>query len=1236
MTGFYTLILVWFGILLVNRSVGNIFHESRIIENNTNILNSYSKLSTSHALKNPSRISRPSIALESISPNLFMQLVAGNGSTGYSGNNGPATAAQIKCGIPYVDSSGKVYIPNGGNHVIRRIDVSSGIIAHFGGSGSPSAAGVSAPLGSVSFNLPYSIVGDAGGTLLYICDQSFVWKYLFSSNIVTVFARSSTLGVGFSGDNGQATSAQLYNPKGIWLTTSGDLYIADYFNNRIRKIVTSSGIITTVAGSGPTGTGTGSYDGDFGPATSAFLNAPRGVYMNSLGNLFIADTSNHRIRMVETNNIITTFAGTGDGLPFNGDNLPAVAVQLISPFDVKGDSLGNMYIADNGNILLRKVDSPSGMVSTLFGTPNQSGFSSGIISSRASLINNPQGIWVDSAGTVYFSDQNSIHRGVMVSSPTSQPSRQPSSQPNPRPSGQPSRLPSSQPTARPSNNNQLMELVAGKNTTGFSGDNGPASLAQVAPRLPWVDSNGKVYIPDCGNHRIRRISPTGLITTFGGTGNEGTTGVGGPIASVSFYHLWSIVGDAAGTFLYISDNIYVWKYDYSTHLVSVFAGSTTLGAGFGGDNGPATLAQIWGPMGLWLTTSGVLYFPEYSNNCIRKVNTSNIISTVAGFGTNGGSGGFSGDGGPATLASLSNPGGVYMNTAGRLFIADRNNHRIRTVDTNGIIVTYAGTGTYSPFNGDYILRNLVNLNSPWDVKGDNAGNIFITDSGNCLIRKIDVFGIITSLMGTAGQCGFFSGITSLRSSINNPIGLWVDELTSRVYVSDENSIHRSFIISSPTSQPSGQPSQKPSGQPTRHPSGQPSRQPTTRPSTIRHLTPNLIASYPFSGNALDGSGNGNHGTVHSATLTTDRFGNTNNAYSFNGVNSYIEIVDGTAFNFGRNFSISLWVKPTSSQQSASTILSNSHRAANGWSIEQIGTTTNKFRLIYTPTNYNHWKELFQIQLTSNVWNHLIITKNGFRTDCYLNNNLLSTGNTSSSTFNSSGNFPLTIGAWNFGHSQPASQLVRFFSGVLDDIRIYNRSLSRSEVSELFFAENPVPSRKSVFSLYNGANSYSIQSLIINPLDSSSYFLGGYADISGGTNSLLGKFLANGNKDWFYEQTVLSSYAKPNIQTITTLDDTFLYAGGTIFPPTTFPGYNGNFVPYISKNSLVDGTLLSAWTMSSSVNGVVAKFIPTTNHSLLFFGYTGAATIGEFRPNVGVIVSAASIGTQVIMIPLSQQ
>jgi hypothetical protein len=265
-----------------------------------------------------------------------MEHICGTATAGYTGDNGPAVSAQVRAYNSWMDTNGNIYIPDDTFYHVRKINP-AGIITTFGGTGTQTVAGNSGPIESTYFYSPFSIVGDVEGTVLYINDQRYIWKYTFANNIIAVYAHSRSMGPGFSGANGPPDAAQLNNPFGIWLTTSGALYVADFGNHRIRKI--GSNIITTVAGSG-TG-GSGSFSGDNGPATSARLNNPQGVFMETAGKLFIVDRVNSRIRLVDTNNIITTFAGSGSGAatPFNGENIPRLTANLNDPRDIKGDRL---------------------------------------------------------------------------------------------------------------------------------------------------------------------------------------------------------------------------------------------------------------------------------------------------------------------------------------------------------------------------------------------------------------------------------------------------------------------------------------------------------------------------------------------------------------------------------------------------------------------------------------------------------------------------------------------------------------------------------------------------------------------------------------------------------------------------------------------------------------------------------------------------------------------------------
>ena len=290
------------------------------------------------------------IALPAISPAVITTIV-GTGTYSYSGDGGVATAATLKGprGLA-IDTSGNVYIADQDNHCIRKVTVSTGIISTIVGTGAASYSGDGGQAITATMNNPTGVALDTSGNI-YIADYSNnrIRKVTISTNIIVTIAGT---GIGtYSGDGAAASSAALYHPWGIALDSSGNVYIGDSANCRIRKITVSTGIITTIAG-----TGTASYSGDNGAATSATLLNPCGVTVDSIGNVYIADEYNNCIRKVTVSTgIISTIAGTGTS-SYSGDNSAATAATLNGPFGVAFDpSSGNIYIADSFNNAVRKV-----------------------------------------------------------------------------------------------------------------------------------------------------------------------------------------------------------------------------------------------------------------------------------------------------------------------------------------------------------------------------------------------------------------------------------------------------------------------------------------------------------------------------------------------------------------------------------------------------------------------------------------------------------------------------------------------------------------------------------------------------------------------------------------------------------------------------------------------------------------------------------------------------------------
>jgi hypothetical protein len=736
--------------------------------------------------------SLPTIAPTAITPaNTFLQSVAGNGLVGFTGDGGLAISAQISPTSIWVESSsGTIYLTN--SNRLRKIDGTTGIITTIGGTSASAATGVSGPIISTSFFNLYSIVGDNQGNNLYLCDQKFIWQYSFSSGIVSVIAGipGSPGGIG---DNGPSSAAQLSTPMGIWLSIYNDLYIADSANHRIRRI--TAGIITTVVGT------TEGNSGDGGAALSAQLRSPLTGCLDSVGKMYIVDSGNARIRMVNTNNIISTFAGNGiSGTIYLGDNIPAPQAALAVAKDVKVDKLGNVYIAGN-NYKRIVVVNPAGILTTYIGT-GLVGISQGLAPLRSN-INAPLALWVDYLDNLYFADTTTIRKTAKSVS----------------------NAPSPIPVVAPAN--VFQKRIAGGYTSGYSGDDDQAKTALMNPSRFFVTPTGSIYVPDNNNLVIRKISTSGIITTIGGSaGSSSTAGLPNTITAVSFNIPFAIVCNAAGTTYYISDMQYVWKYIFTSGATSVFAGTST--QGYNSDGIPATSAQLYTPSGLWLTTGDDLYLADYKNHHIRKV-VSGIIYTVAGSATGGT---FTGDFGSALSATLNFPIAVYVNTLGVVYIADYGNSRIRLVDTVGIITTFCGTPVPG-YNGNNIQAGFASLFQPNDIKGDSLGNIFIADSGNCLIRVVNTAGIISNVIGSGGVCAVTKEISSATSSIDAPVALWIDSQGTLYFNSNYNSIHRTTVItptSMPSSQPSGEPSRQPSSQPSQQPTRQPISAPTSQPS----------------------------------------------------------------------------------------------------------------------------------------------------------------------------------------------------------------------------------------------------------------------------------------------------------------------------------------------------------------------------------------------------------------------
>ena len=287
----------------------------------------------------------------------YISTLGGNGTAGFTGNNGPAIFAEINSpGGLAADVAGNVYFSEAGTNCIRKISI-TGTISIFAGTGTAGFSGDGGPATAAELNNPVGMTIDAQNNI-YIADEYNERVRLVDGHgIIRTIAGNGT--EGFSGDGGQAIDCELDYPVAVAVDSNTNIYVVDYYNNRVRKIDTT-GTISTIAGNGTTG-----YSGDGGPATSAALFEPMGVAIDRFGNVHIADMHNNCIRRVNTDGVITTYAGNNTP-GFDGNNGPATAAQLYYPVALSMDRDGSLYIADYFNYRIRKVSIVSSAISNLF------------------------------------------------------------------------------------------------------------------------------------------------------------------------------------------------------------------------------------------------------------------------------------------------------------------------------------------------------------------------------------------------------------------------------------------------------------------------------------------------------------------------------------------------------------------------------------------------------------------------------------------------------------------------------------------------------------------------------------------------------------------------------------------------------------------------------------------------------------------------------------------------------
>ena len=629
------------------------------------------------------------------------------------------------------------------------------VAAHTQNTISTIAGGGTTPTNPLQADLPgpTSAVSLSGNTYIAAPNSAYVFK--LSGGSLSNFA-----GIGwggYSGDGGPATSANLALPNGLALDNKGNLYIADIGNSRVR-MVDQNGNITTVAGNGtkcdtPTN---GAACGDGGLAVNAELNFPTSVAIDSLGNIYIADAFDYRIREVTASTgIITTIAGNGtpcsNPTAACGDGAAATSANLNFAQGVAVDSSFNVYIADSKDHRIREVLANNQNILTFAGNGNVCGnptasCGDGGAATSANL-RSPAGVFVDSTGNVYIADTNDNRiREVPFGSAN-------------------------------------ISTVAGSGRQDFSGDGGSPIAADLnTPTSVFIDSStGNMLISDTGNQRIRTVSSNVINTTAGG----GMGGDGGQALSATFANPYQLTEDTHAN-LYVADlaNNRIRKINIGSGIVTTVAGTGV--AGYTGDLGAALNATLNAPMDVKLDQNGNLYIADANNFVIRQVNGSTgEITTYAGTGipcypTTG----KCGDGGLAVNAQFTFPTGIALDSAGNLYVADYNAHRIRRVDVNtGIITTVTGNGQGGFCCNPPKPAAQGILWHPSSVAVDGNGNLFISDSFNNLIRVVGgpqggplncQAGYLCIYIGNGSACLCGDGGPVQKGSMWNPLELATD------------------------------------------------------------------------------------------------------------------------------------------------------------------------------------------------------------------------------------------------------------------------------------------------------------------------------------------------------------------------------------------------------------------------------------------------------------------------------
>ncbi|MCH8823981.1 MAG: hypothetical protein IH984_10775, partial [Planctomycetes bacterium] len=673
-----------------------------------------------------------------------------------------------------------VYFADRDNNVIRKVDAATGDISTVAGGGSLQT-GDGALATAAWTNTPYDVAVDAAGNI-YIADtfNHRIRKVDIGTGLISTIGGTGVQGYG--GDGGAATAALLDTPSGIAVDSGGNVIFSDTVNQRIRKI-TPGGTISTVAG-----TGAGGFAGDDGPATDAKIKSPHGIAIDDSDNIYFADTDNSRIRKFTDGGTITTVAGIGQA-GYSGDGGFATSAKINKP---KG-----LWVVDNG-----ASTGPVGF-DTIFGS-TQSGVHQKQIATQVTV---PQGGFVDSITAYQAGGNNKKVRYAIYTDSAGEPDALIAETATAQRSSAAAWLTIDLPVTSITSGTYWLALAFNASTekyyydgaggqTRYSDDDAISNGYTVNWGVTTTTNTRKIsiyatihtdpndiYIADTGNNRIRKFTEYSTIATIAGTASAGFSGDGGPATAAQIDTPEHVVVDSAGD-VFIADtlNHRIRKIDVATGDISTYGGTGT--AAYSGDGGPATSAAMNEPRGLFVDGSDDLFLADSQNHLIRKIaSATGVITVVAGTPRDPGMG----DGGLATIAVLQQTDDVAVDAAGNLYIACLTQGRVRKVDVGtGIITTIIGRGTEldpaDPNDDVWLL-------SPSGVAVDSLGNVYVADrdASNSRIVKYNVAGPTYETFagnGTPGNSG--DGGLATAAKVNKPQGVAVDS-NDDVYIADTGS-----------------------------------------------------------------------------------------------------------------------------------------------------------------------------------------------------------------------------------------------------------------------------------------------------------------------------------------------------------------------------------------------------------------------------------------------------------------